>query len=118
MRRRSVRSTWRSRVRCPSCSFPCGRRCSAWSGSVGPRPWPDELVEPQLPRGLDHRPRDPACRTGAAQISKGLGVEFEGLDLELIALLENGSSWAVVRRDLGILGSIVRRILRGEGLAN
>ena len=113
-----MRSTWRSPVRCSSCSFPCGRRCSAWSGSVGPRPWPDELVEPQFAPGLDYRLRDPAGRPGAAQISKGLGVAFEGLDLELIVLLENGSSSAVVRRDLGILGSTVRTILCGEGLAS
>ena len=35
-----------------------------------------------------------------------------------IVLLENGSASAVVRPDLGILGSTVRTILRGEGLAN
>ncbi len=85
---------------------------------VGPRPWPDELVGRQVARGLDYRLRVPAGWTGAAQISKGLDVEFEGLDLEYVALLENGSPWAVVRRDLGILGSTFRTILRGEGLAN
>ena len=85
---------------------------------VGPRPWPDELVERQVARGLDYRLRVPAGWTGVAQISKGrLEVEFEGLDLEYVALLESGSSWAVVRRDLGILASTVRTVLRGEGLA-
>jgi hypothetical protein len=34
-----------------------------------------------------------------------------------VALLESGSSWAVVRRDLGILKSTVGTMLRGEGLA-
>ena len=85
---------------------------------VGPRPWPGELVERQVGRGLDYRLRVPAGWTGAAQISKGLDVEFERLDLEYVALLENGSSWEVVRRDLGILASTLRTILRGEGLAN
>jgi lipopolysaccharide/colanic/teichoic acid biosynthesis glycosyltransferase len=85
---------------------------------VGPRPWPDELVGRQVARGLDYRLRVPAGWTGAAQLSKGLDVEFERLDLEYVALLETGSSWAVVRRDLGILASTVRTILRGEGLGN
>jgi hypothetical protein len=48
---------------------------------------------------------------------EGLEVEFEGLDLEYVALLESGSSWAVVRRDLGILASTGRTGPRGEGLA-
>ena len=85
---------------------------------VGPRPWPDELVERQVARGLDYRLRVPAGWTGMAQISKGLDVEFERLDLEYVALLENGSSWTVLRRDLGILASTVRTILRGGGLVN
>lgn len=85
---------------------------------VGPRPWPDELVERQVGRGFDYRLRVPAGWTGAAQVSKGLDMEFEQLDLDYVALLENGSAWEVVRRDLGILGSTVRTMLRGEGLAN
>ena len=85
---------------------------------VGPRPWPDELVGRQVARGLDYRLRVPAGWTGAAQLSKGLDVEFERLDLEYVALLENGSSWAVVRRDVGILASTLGTILRGEGLVN
>jgi lipopolysaccharide/colanic/teichoic acid biosynthesis glycosyltransferase len=84
---------------------------------VGPRPWPDELVEQQVARGVDYRLRVPAGWTGPAQVSKGRDVQFEQLDLDYVALLESGSSWAVVRRDLGILKSTVRTMLRGEGLA-
>ena len=84
---------------------------------VGPRPWPDELVERQVARGIDYRLRVPAGWTGPAQVSKGQDVRFEQLDLDYVALLESGSSWAVVRRDLGILKSTVRTMLRGEGLA-
>jgi lipopolysaccharide/colanic/teichoic acid biosynthesis glycosyltransferase len=84
---------------------------------VGPRPWPDELVERQVARGVDYRLRVPAGWTGAAQVSKGLDVHFEQLDLDYVALLETGSAWEIVRRDLGILGSTVRTMLRGEGLA-
>ena len=84
---------------------------------VGPRPWPDELVERQVARGVDYRLRVPAGWTGPAQVSKGRDVQFEQLDLDYVALLESGSSWAVVRRDLGVLKSTVRTMLRGEGLA-
>ena len=85
---------------------------------VGPRPWPDELVERQVARGVGYRLRVPAGWTGAAQVSKGRPAHFEQLDLDYVALLENGSPWEVVCRDLGILGSTVRTMLRGEGLAN
>jgi lipopolysaccharide/colanic/teichoic acid biosynthesis glycosyltransferase len=85
---------------------------------VGPRPWPDELVQRQVARGVDYRLRVPAGWTGPAQVSKGQAVQFEPLDLDYVALLESGLPWAVVRRDLGILRSTVRTMLRGEGLAN
>ena len=84
---------------------------------VGPRPWPDDLVERQVARGVDYRLRVPAGWTGPAQVSKGRDVQFEQLDLDYVALLESGSSWAVVRRDLSVLKSTVRTMLRGEGLA-
>ena len=84
---------------------------------VGPRPWPDELVQRQVARGVDYRLRVPAGWTGPAQVSKGQVVQFEQLDLDYVALLESGSPWAVVRRDLGILKSTVGTMLRGEGLA-
>ena len=85
---------------------------------VGPRPWPAELVERQVARGVDYRLRVPAGWTGAAQVSKGLDAQFEQLDLDYVALLENGSARAVVCRDLGLLRRTVRTMLRGEGLAN
>ena len=85
---------------------------------VGPRPWPDELVERQVGRGVDYRLRVPAGWTGAAQVSKGLDVHFEQLDLDYVALLESGSAWEIVRCDLGIMRRTMRTMLRGEGLAN
>ena len=85
---------------------------------VGPRPWPDELVGRQLARGVDYRLRVPAGWTGPAQVSKGLDMDFEQLDLAYVELLETGSGWDVVRCDLGVLRRTVRTMLRGEGLAN
>jgi lipopolysaccharide/colanic/teichoic acid biosynthesis glycosyltransferase len=84
---------------------------------VGPRPWPAELVERQLARGVDYRMRVPAGWTGVAQVSKGLDVSFEQLDVDYVALLERGSAGEIVRRALGVLARTVRTMLRGEGLA-
>jgi lipopolysaccharide/colanic/teichoic acid biosynthesis glycosyltransferase len=85
---------------------------------VGPRPWPQELVDRQLARGLDYRLRVPAGWTGPAQVSKGRSGDFEGLDLAYVELLETRGGWDVVRHDLGVLRETVRTMLRGEGLAN
>jgi lipopolysaccharide/colanic/teichoic acid biosynthesis glycosyltransferase len=85
---------------------------------VGPRPWPHELVERQLARGLDYRLRVPAGWTGPAQVSKGRARDYEELDLAYVELLETRGGWDVVRHDLGVLRETVRTMLRGEGLAN
>jgi lipopolysaccharide/colanic/teichoic acid biosynthesis glycosyltransferase len=84
---------------------------------VGPRPWPPELVERQLARGVDYRLRVQAGWTGPAQVSKGQDVSFEDLDRTYVELLEAGRAGAVVRRDLRILGQTLATMLRGEGLS-
>ena len=85
---------------------------------VGPRPWPEELVARQLARGVDYRLRVSAGWTGPAQVSKGLDVDFERLDLAYVALLENAAPRDVLRHDVSVLWRTVRTMLRGEGLAN
>ena len=84
---------------------------------VGPRPWPPELVERQLVRGVDYRLRVTAGWTGPAQVSKGLEVQFENLDREYVELLETRSAREIVRYDLRILRRTLATMLRGEGLA-
>jgi lipopolysaccharide/colanic/teichoic acid biosynthesis glycosyltransferase len=83
---------------------------------VGPRPWPPELVERQLERGLDYRMRVAAGWTGPAQVSKGSDAAFEQLDLEYVALLRTAPSRRLVRHDLGILRRTIATMLRREGL--
>jgi lipopolysaccharide/colanic/teichoic acid biosynthesis glycosyltransferase len=85
---------------------------------VGPRPWPEELVDRQLARGLDYRLRVPAGWTGPAQVAKGFSRDFEGLDLAYVELLETRPGWDVLRHDLRVLRETVRTMLRGEGLTN
>jgi lipopolysaccharide/colanic/teichoic acid biosynthesis glycosyltransferase len=84
---------------------------------VGPRPWPPELVERQLARGIDYRLRVTAGWTGPAQVSKGMDVEFESLDRAYVELLETRPAREVVRQDLRILRRTLGTMLRGEGLA-
>ena len=86
---------------------------------VGPRPWPRELVERQLERGVDYRLRVPAGWTGPAQVSKGGDpVRYTDLDVDYVLLVQRSSAWRVVRYDLRVLRETVRTMLRGEGLAN
>jgi lipopolysaccharide/colanic/teichoic acid biosynthesis glycosyltransferase len=84
---------------------------------VGPRPWPPELVERQLARGVDYRLRVTAGWTGPAQVSKGRDVEYEALDCAYVELLETRPAREVVRHDLRILRRTVATMLRREGLA-
>ena len=83
---------------------------------VGPRPWPPELVERQLARGVDYRLLVTAGWTGPAQVSKGLPVRYENLDRAYVELLSAGPTRAVLRHDLRILRRTLATMLRGEGL--
>ncbi len=83
---------------------------------VGPRPWPPELVERQLERGVDYRLRVTAGWTGPAQVSKGLDMQYENLDRAYVELLETRPARVVVLHDLHILRRTVATMLRREGL--
>ena len=84
---------------------------------VGPRPWPRELVDRQVARGVDYRMHVPAGWTGPAQVSKGKELSFEELDLAYVERLRTTKGVRLVLTDLRILWQTVRTILRGEGLA-
>jgi len=84
---------------------------------VGPRPWPPELVERQLARGVDYRLRVVAGWTGPAQVSKGLDLQYENLDRGYVELLRTRPARDVVRYDLRILRRTVATMLRHEGLS-
>jgi lipopolysaccharide/colanic/teichoic acid biosynthesis glycosyltransferase len=83
---------------------------------VGPRPWPPALVERQVAEGYDYRTRVAAGLTGPAQVSKGSGRAYLGLDLEYVQAVERLTSWQIVRHDLRILRRTIGLLARGEGL--
>ena len=85
---------------------------------VGPRPWPPELVERQLARGVDYRLQVKAGWTGPAQVSKGRpATPYEDLDRAYVEQLRTGTAWESVRYDVRILRLTLATMLRGEGLA-
>ena len=84
---------------------------------VGPRPWPLELVERQVARGVDYRLHVKAGWTGPAQVSKGRVASFEELDRGYVEHLRTASGRERVRYDLRILRRTVATMLRGEGLS-
>lgn len=84
---------------------------------VGPRPWPPALVAAQVAEGRDYRLRVSAGLTGPAQIAKGTGETFLGLDLEYVRALEALSPWQLLRLDLRILRGTAGVLARGEGLS-
>jgi lipopolysaccharide/colanic/teichoic acid biosynthesis glycosyltransferase len=84
---------------------------------VGPRAWPPTMVEAQVADGHDYRLRIPAGLTGAAQVTKGSGRTYLGLDLEYAEAYGALGGLALVRRDLRILLETVRVMARGEGLS-
>jgi lipopolysaccharide/colanic/teichoic acid biosynthesis glycosyltransferase len=86
---------------------------------VGPRPWPPELVEPQVAGGKDYRLRQRAGWTGPAQVSKGGDpARYTDLDLEYVERCDRADAGELIRYDLGILARTLQTMLRGQGLAN
>ncbi len=84
---------------------------------VGPRPWPPQLVEQQVAAGRDYRLRIVAGLTGPAQVSKGGEQLYADLDERYVEAYGTLGTWALARRDLGILRQTVGVLARGEGLS-
>jgi lipopolysaccharide/colanic/teichoic acid biosynthesis glycosyltransferase len=85
---------------------------------VGPRPWPQSMVDSQVAKGLEYRNEVVAGWTGPAQVQKGITepAGFTELDLAYVEACRSSSGAELVRRDLGILWRTVKVLARGEGL--
>jgi lipopolysaccharide/colanic/teichoic acid biosynthesis glycosyltransferase len=86
---------------------------------VGPRPWPPEMVDDQLDRGLGYRNLMLAGWTGPAQIHKE-SIESlraaETLDLEYVDACRTMGGLELWRYDLRIVYRTVKMLLQGQGL--
>jgi lipopolysaccharide/colanic/teichoic acid biosynthesis glycosyltransferase len=85
---------------------------------VGPRPWPPSMVSEQAAKGHTYRNEVVAGWTGPAQVRKGATepAGYTELDLAYVEACRELSGLQLVRLDLGLLGSSLRTVLRGEGL--
>jgi lipopolysaccharide/colanic/teichoic acid biosynthesis glycosyltransferase len=85
---------------------------------VGPRPWPQSLVQAQVAKGYDYRNRMMAGWTGPAQVQKGVvdAAQYTDLDLAYLEACRGMTASQLVRHDLGILWQTLRVLARGEGL--
>jgi lipopolysaccharide/colanic/teichoic acid biosynthesis glycosyltransferase len=85
---------------------------------VGPRPWPPSMVAEQVAKGYTYRNEVVAGWTGPAQVQKGVteSAGYTELDLEYVHACRDLRGVELIRRDLGLLGSSLRTVLRGEGL--
>ena len=85
---------------------------------VGPRPWPEPMVERQVAEGLDYRLHVTAGWTGPAQVRKDSRAKAQatGLDLEYVQLCRSLTGPQLVRHDLKVLSQSLRTVLRARGL--
>lgn len=86
--------------------------------AVGPRPWPQPMVETQVEKGYTYRNEFVAGWTGPAQVEKGV-TESSGyavLDLAYVDACRRSSALGIVRCDLRLLWRTLVVMAKGEGL--
>jgi lipopolysaccharide/colanic/teichoic acid biosynthesis glycosyltransferase len=86
---------------------------------VGPRPWPPDLVQCQLKKGIDYRLKITAGLTGINQLHEGRknkGQKPEHFDFEYIALCKEKSKFSIWLFDLKIILKTFFLLIKGNGL--
>ena len=83
---------------------------------IGTRPWPLELYEQELSRGITRKRDMPAGLIGPVQASKGREANSLELDLEYWELFQNGPWWRLFLRDLEILKQSLQVQLEHKGI--
>jgi len=83
---------------------------------IGTRPWPIELYEEELARGITRKRDMPAGLVGPVQGTKGRDVDPLQLDLEYWDLFQRGPWWTLLLRDLEILKQSLRVQLEHRGI--
>ena len=83
---------------------------------IGTRPWPIELYEEEMGRGITRKRDMPAGLVGPVQASKGSGEEGLALDLAYWEAYKTYPALRLLRLDLKILVRSVRVQLEHKGL--
>lgn len=85
-------------------------------GLIGTRPWPVELYEEELSRGITRKRDMPSGLIGPVQARKGRPMDALALDLEYQDALRRLPGWRLLLLDLRIVGRSLRVLLEHRGL--
>ena len=87
-------------------------------GLVGTRPWPIELYEEEMGRGITRKRDMPAGLVGPVQAAKGDESSPDGmkLDLDYFEAYKTYSAWKLFLLDASIIGRSLKVQLRHEGI--
>ena len=85
-------------------------------GLIGTRPWPIELYEEVMAKGITRKKDLPGGLIGPVQASKGTRVNGLELDLAYLDLYRNGTGWALLKADVGILLRSLGVLAKHEGI--
>ena len=85
-------------------------------GLIGTRPWPVELYEEEMAKGITRKRDLPGGLVGPVQAAKGTQVSGLELDLAYLELYRNGSGWALLKEDVLILLRSLGVVAKHEGI--
>ena len=85
-------------------------------GLIGTRPWPVELYEEEMAKGITRKRDLPGGLIGPVQAAKGTWVNGIELDLAYLELYRNGSGWALLKEDGLILLRSLGVVAKHEGI--
>jgi lipopolysaccharide/colanic/teichoic acid biosynthesis glycosyltransferase len=85
-------------------------------GLIGTRPWPVELYEEEMARGITRKRDLPGGLIGPVQAAKGSDDDGLELDLAYLDLYRNGSGRALLKADVGILLRSLGVVAKHEGI--
>ncbi len=85
-------------------------------GLIGTRPWPVELYEEEMAKGITRKRDLPGGLIGPVQASKGTSVNGLELDLAYWELYQNASGWTLLKTDLLIILRSLGVVAKHEGI--
>ena len=85
-------------------------------GFIGTRPWPVELYEDELAKGITRKRDMPSGLIGPVQARKGQPMDPLALDLDYLEALDTLPGWRMLLLDLRIVGRSIRVLLQHRGL--
>ena len=85
-------------------------------GLIGTRPWPVELYEEEMAKGITRKRDLPGGLIGPVQAAKGSQADGLTLDLDYLKLYREGTDWALLKADVLILLRSLGVVAKHEGI--